>query len=129
MRLLIDTHVLIWWTSDQTKLPTSLNHRIAAQETEVFVSVVTPWEISIKMQSGKLNFDAAFLADFDTRIANMAFSPLAVTSAHGVAAGQLAGKHKDPFVRMLAAQALSEGLTLATLDPYFADFNVPTIWA
>ena len=128
MRLLIDTHILIWWISDLDRLSQRLKDAMEDDEADIFVSVITPWEISINSGLGKLTFDPAFLADFDIRIRGLAFTPLAVTSAHGVRAGQLKGRNRDPFDRMLAAQALTEGLTFATADPHFVEFGVPLIW-
>lgn len=129
MRLLLDTHVLIWVLANEPKIPTDVAAALKLASNEVIVSAITPWEISIKVELGKLTFDAAFLGEFDARMKALAFSSLPITSTHGVAAGRLLGRNRDPFDRMLAAQAISEGLILVTADRNFDDLNVPTMWS
>ena len=128
MRLLIDTHVLIWWVNDLSKLPQHIQDILVDSGNEVFVSPVVPWEIAMKVHARKLSFDTQFLADFDNRIRALAFTPLPLTSAHAVAAGQLTGRHKDPFDRMLVAQAHVEQLALVTRDPALAGLGAQVIW-
>ena len=128
MRLLIDTHVLIWIFHDQARIPRIIEGLMKSTANEVFVSAATPWEIAIKVGKGKLAFDRQFLADFDTRIKALAFTPLPMTAAHGVAAGLLPGLHKDPFDRMLAAQAQVEQMTIITSDPALAALGAQVTW-
>ncbi len=128
VKILLDTHVLVWWALNDKRLSQRIDDQMTAKANEVFVSAATPWEIAIKVRLGKLRFDTAFLADFDTRIRELAFQPLAMTSAHGVAAAQLPGRHKDPFDRMIAAQAATEQLALVSTDPAFKVLGVPTVW-
>ena len=124
-RLLLDTHTLIWWDDDC--LPRRVTTAIQNADA-VFVSAVTAWEIAIKTRAGKLTFEPQFLSDFDASIRSLAFEPLPIVSAHAVAAGALRGSHKDPFDRMLAAQAQVEGLTLVTADSRIAGLGVPVLW-
>ena len=128
MKLLIDTHVLIWWTRDQDRLPKRVQSKLLTRHNEIFVSTVTAWEIAIKFRSGKLDFDPGFLADFDKSLAGLAFLPLAMTSLHAVTAAALPGTHRDPFDRMLAGQAAIEQMSLVRSDRKFASFGVPIIW-
>ena len=128
MKLLIDTHVVIWWVTDPDRLSPTVDELLQAATVEVFVSPVTAFEIARKHGIGKLTFDASFLAKFDARIAELGWSELALTNAHAVAAGQLAGSHKDPFDRLIAAQAITEGLTVATLDPTIAALGAKVVW-
>jgi PIN domain nuclease of toxin-antitoxin system len=128
VRLLIDTHILIWTVRNEPKIPAKVEAAMRSTANMVHVSAVTPWEISIKASLGKLDFDKDFLDDFDARILQLAFEPLAITSAHGVEAGRMTGRNRDPFDRMLAAQAKLEGLTLVTADEKFKDFKVPLFW-
>ena len=128
MRLLIDTHVLIWWTNDLAKLPQHVQDRMVDTTNQVFVSAATAWEIAIKVRSGKLTFDRQFLADFDNRIAALAFTPLPVASSHAVLAGLLTGQHKDPFDRLLAAQAQVEQLAVITRDKAIAALGAQVLW-
>ena len=128
MKLLIDTHVVIWWVTDPDRLSPTVDELLQAGTVEVFVSPVTAFEIARKHGIGILTFDASFLAKFDARIAELGWSELALTNAHAVAAGQLAGSHKDPFDRLIAAQAITEGLTVATLDPTIAALGAKVVW-
>ena len=128
MRLLIDTHILIWWVSDLDKIPKRIQALMRAEENEVSVSAVSAWEIAIKVHLRKLAFDRAFLDDFDASLLALAFTPLAITSGHAVAAAHLKGRHKDPFVRLLAAQARCEQLTVITADPHITALGALTMW-
>jgi PIN domain nuclease of toxin-antitoxin system len=126
--LLLDTHVLIWMCIKPSMIPTSVELIIKSSANQIFISAATPWEISIKLQKGKLDFDRAFLADFDNRIRGLAFEVLAITSAHGVAAGALKGRHQDPFDRMLVAQAQVEQLAIVSRDPELATLGAQVLW-
>ena len=120
MRLLLDTHALLWWLADEG-LSTQARDAIADPATVAMVSAVSAWEISIKKALGKL----AAPDDLDHQVQAGGFLPLPITIAHGVAAGQLVRHHEDPFDRMLIAQARAEGLTIVTRDKRFADYDVP----
>ncbi|GAA4820335.1 type II toxin-antitoxin system VapC family toxin [Actinomycetospora corticicola] len=111
MGLLLDTHVLLWWLADAPELSDDLKERLDL-DPDVHVSAVTVWEISLKQALGKLTGPS----DLPEIVERAGFRPLPVTSRHGIAAGRLPLLHRDPFDRMLVAQALSEGLTLATRD-------------
>lgn len=128
MKLLVDTHVIIWWVTDPDRLSTIVDDLLQLGTIDVFVSPVTAFEIARKHGIGKLTFDASFLAEFDARIAKLGWRELPLTNAHAVAAGQLVGSHKDPFDRMLAAQAITEGLTVATIDPAIAALGAKVVW-
>lgn len=128
MRLLLDTHVLIWLRRDPDRLSKNVRELIEASANDIFVSAATAWEIAIKHRLGKLEFDAEMLDDFDARIRDMGFEPLAITSEHSIAGARLTGAHRDPFDRMLAGQAMAEGLVVVSLDPAIASLGVPTVW-
>ena len=119
MRLLLDTNALLWWLADEG-LTVQARDAIADPENLVVVSAVSAWEISVKKALGKL----AAPDDLEHQVQAGGFIPLPITIAHGVAAGQLARHHDDPFDRMLIAQALAEGLTIVTRDKRFGDYNV-----
>lgn len=119
MRLLLDTNALLWWLADEG-LTVQARDAIADPENLVVVSAVSAWEISIKKALGKL----AAPDDLEHQVQAGGFIPLPITIAHGVAAGQLARHHDDPFDRVLIAQALAEGLTIVTRDKRFSDYNV-----
>lgn len=119
MRLLLDTHALLWWLADEG-LRTQARDAIADPATVAMVSAVSAWEISIKKALGKL----AAPDDLEHQVRAGGFLPLPISIAHGVAAGQLVRHHEDPFDRMLIAQARAEGLTIVTRDKRFADYDV-----
>ena len=119
MRLLLDTNALLWWLADEG-LTVQARDAIADPENLVVVSAVSAWEISVKKALGKL----AAPDDLEHQVQAGGFIPLPIAVAHGVAAGQLARHHDDPFDRMLIAQALAEGLTIVTRDKRFGDYNV-----
>lgn len=119
MRLLLDTHPLLWWLAD-AGLSAPARDAIAEPANLVVVSAASAWEISIKKALGKL----AAPDDLEHQVRAGGFEPLPVTIAHAVAAGQLARHHEDPFDRMLIAQALAERLTIVTRDKRFDDYGV-----
>ena len=123
MRLLLDTHALLWWLGSKSRLGRAATARIEDVHTDVFVSAATAWEIAVKQGSGKLDvpFDVAFA------IEEQGFIPLAITVEHGVAAGALPRHHADPFDRMLVAQAREEGLWIVTSDEAIRRYDVPSL--
>lgn len=128
MIYLLDTHTLIWWTSDLRRVPTPLQNVLMHPDTTVFVSAVSAMEIATKRRLGKLMFDADFMADFAKGVATLGFEPLAITVAHGALAGVIDSPHRDPFDRLLAAQARIENATLVTADPAFSGLGVKVAW-
>ena len=121
MRLLLDTHILLWWLADDPALSKRARMLIGEPDSEIFVSAATAWEIAIKRAIGKLDFPTDRLNDI---LAEGGFTPLAVTVSHAVLAGDLPRHHGDPFDRMLVAQACLEGLTLITTDPLMRAYAV-----
>lgn len=119
MRLLLDTHALLWWLADEGLVPQARD-AIADPGNLVVVSAASAWEISIKKALGKL----AAPDDLEQQVHAGGFLPLPVSIAHGVAAGELARHHDDPFDRMLIAQAYTEGLTIVTRDKRFDEYGV-----
>jgi PIN domain nuclease of toxin-antitoxin system len=120
VKLLLDTHILLWWLSADPSLPPRAEAAIADPLVEVMVSAVTAWEIAIKQAAGRLEAPEDLLDALDAND----FDSLAITIAHVVAAGQLPQCHADPFDRMLIAQARTEGLTLVTVDRQFDAYEV-----
>jgi len=119
VRLLLDTHALLWWLADEG-LTTEARDAIADPANLVAVSAASAWEISIKKALGKL----AAPDDLEQQVQTGGFLPLPISIAHGVAAGQLPYHHEDPFDRMLIAQAHIEGLTIVTRDKRFDVYRV-----
>lgn len=125
MRLLLDTHVLLWWLAADRRLTAAIRRTLTSSESATFVSAATAWEISIKKSLGKLHAPDDLLDQLEQQ----AFEPLPISIAHALGAGALPRLHDDPFDRMLIAQARLEGLTIATRDPRFAAYGVSTLAA
>jgi PIN domain nuclease of toxin-antitoxin system len=126
--MLLDTHVLLWWLSGNEAVPLASRQAIASDENEVFVSAASVWEISIKHKLGRLPTAAFLIGDLDNLVERRGFSALAITLDHGDRAGALPLHHKDPFDRMLIAQALAESLTLVSNDRLFDRYGVARLW-
>jgi PIN domain nuclease of toxin-antitoxin system len=124
MRLLLDTHVFLWWGEDTKKLTVQTRRRIQDAD-DVFVSAASAWEVSIKIAVGKLTMPMPFL----DAVTESGFSTLPVDFAHAVAVRNLPLLHADPFDRMLVAQALVEGLHLVSRDPVLARYPAPFVRA
>ena len=125
MNLLLDTHVLLWAIDQPEHLDETARELIRDARNRVVVSAASAWEIVIKRGLGKLRFDADLAGVIDA----VGFDPLAVGFEHARVAGELPGVHRDPFDRLLVAQAQVEALTLVTRDPVFAGYDVPTLLA
>jgi PIN domain nuclease of toxin-antitoxin system len=125
MRLLLDTHVVIWWLARDPRIGDSARDAIKAADNAVFVSVITGFEIATKKKIGKLDAPD----DLSERLQAKGFEELPVTLAHGLEAGQLPLHHKDPFDRLLIAQARCEDLTLVTADQMLGEYDVKTLSA
>ena len=128
VRLLLDTHALIWWLLDDPKLPARARSLIADGEVRAFVSSASAWEILTKRRKGRLPEFGEIAETLEDYVQRSRFEPLAITLAHAAAAGRLPGPHNDPFDRMLIAQAAAECLTVVTVDPVFEDYGVGTVW-
>jgi PIN domain nuclease of toxin-antitoxin system len=124
LNLLLDTHILLWWLNENKQLPESARQAITDAEI-VWVSAVSALEIGIKRASRKLTFEH----DLEQQLVINAFRPMPVTVAHAVAAARLPPHHKDPFDRLLIAQAMCESLTLLTADARMRAYNVPMMLA
>ncbi len=123
MRLLLDTNALIWTLADPGRLCAHAAGAIRDESNEVFVSVVSAWEIGIKRAKGKLELPP----DLEPMIAEKKFDPLPVTLRHALAVESLPLRHRDPFDRMLIAQAQLEGMTLVTSDREIRDYPVAVL--
>ena len=128
MRVLLDTHALLWWLNDHAALSNPARKAIAREENEVLVSAASAWEIATKVRLGKLPTGADLARDFVAYLDRQRFGQLAVTVEHAVRAGLLEGKHRDPFDRMLLAQAQAENIPLVSNDPALDGYGVKRIW-
>lgn len=125
---LLDTHVLLWWLFDDPKLSKRAREAIKAPESRIFVSSVSGWEISIKYHLGKLPHVADLVKELPLYVRRERFEILPISLEHAIAAGAMDGKHKDPFDRMLIAQARSDELVLISNDKIFKKYKVPLFW-
>lgn len=123
MKLLLDTHVLIWWLEDSEGLASGARLAIADPSNDVYVSAATIWEMSIKSALGKLKLPT----DIETLLEEESFTALPITFRHAVTAGNLPPHHQDPFGRMLVAQAITEGLMLVSRDSRIQTYSVPIL--
>ena len=129
MRLLLDTHVLIWWLAGDPMLSANAKAAVADPGNEALVSAASAWEVATKYRIGKLPQAAALAADMPSVLTGQGFVELPITVRHAQAAGSLPGPHRDPFDRMLIAQAIEEGLTILTRDRSFKAYDVPVLTA
>ena len=128
MRLLIDTHALLWWLSDDPSLSRPARKAMAETSNVLLVSAATAWEIATKVRLGRLPGAAELAADFQGFMLREGFTTLDITTDHAIRAGLLPGPHRDPFDRMLISQALAEGLPIVTKERVFEAYGVRRIW-
>jgi PIN domain nuclease of toxin-antitoxin system len=128
MHLLPDTHTLLWWLEENASLPRSARKVIASKANDVLISAASAWEIATKVRLGKLPIAIDLAHDFSAYLQRERFETLAVSAEHGIRAGLLPGPHKDPFDRMLIAQALAENLVIVSNDSVFDGYGVERAW-
>lgn len=128
MRLLLDTHALLWWLSADPGLAARAREVIGHESSAVYVSAASAWEIATKARLGKLPGAESLAQDFAAEIEEHGFLPLAISVEHGQRAGNLPGPHKDPFDRMLIAQAQAENLVLVSNEAIFDQYGVSRMW-
>ena len=119
-RLLLDTHALLWWLADDSTLGESTRAMIASHDNVIFVSAASIWEIAIKKTLGKLVAPDGL----DTVLEQEGFEALPIEVFHAEQAGALPAHHRNPFDRMLVAQAQAEGLTVISADPQLAEYGI-----
>lgn len=128
LRVLLDTHVLLWALVEPEKLSVVAREVIEDPTNLVLVSAVSAWEIAIKYDLGRLPEARTVIDGFHHHLQVLRAEELPINSAHAIIAGSLTSTHRDPFDRMLAAQSLVEGLSLVSKDPVLKQLDVPIIW-
>lgn len=128
MRILLDTHPLLWWLADDLSLSATARRLIERPGNTLLVSAATAWEIGTKVRLGRLPGAQDLAADFAGYLAREGFESLDVSTQHGIRAGLLPGPHKDPFDRMLVAQCQAENLPLISSDTIFDTYKVRRAW-
>lgn len=127
MRFLLDTHTVIWYVEDDAKIPAKAKKAMEDADSELFVSVVSLWELAIKVSLGKLKLPMP-VRDIAEELRENKASFIPISEEHALATERLPWHHRDPFDRMLAAQARHEGLTLVSVDEIFDQYDVARIW-
>jgi PIN domain nuclease of toxin-antitoxin system len=128
VRILLDTHALLWWLAGSDRLSATAREEVADETNEVLVSAASAWEVATKVRLGKLPGGEFLARDFAGQIRARGFRGLDVTVEHGQRAGSLPGHHRDPFDRMLIAQTQAENLVLVSSDAVFDSYRVQRLW-
>jgi PIN domain nuclease of toxin-antitoxin system len=128
VRVLLDTHALLWWALNDRGLSRPAREALADAENIVYVSAASAWEIAIKTNLGKLPGAERFAAELGAYLVQQGFAALDITVGHALRAGALPGPHRDPFDRMLIAQAQAENLTLVSNESVFDHYGVVRLW-
>ncbi len=128
MRVLVDTHAFFWWLTGSRRLSVSALAALEQESNEVLVSAVVAWELATKVRVGKWPGGEVAVNDLEQVVSERLLTPIPITIAHARLAGSLPGVHRDPFDRVLAAQAIVEGVPLVTADPAFRGFDLETLW-
>ncbi len=128
MAFLLDTHALLWWLAEPERLSPVVHATLADPDQPVFISAASAWEIATKHRLGRLPTAELLLQDGWRLMESQGFQALPVSWSHGLRAGSYSMPHRDPFDRLLAAQAELEQLILITLDPALAPFPCQTLW-
>ncbi len=128
MRLLIDTRAFLWWVGDSRELSRRARAAIGNGRNECLVSIASGWEIAIKVSLGELRIEGSLDRFLPEQIAANGFRPLPIDLKHAARVAALPFHHREPFDRLLAAQALEEDLALVTADPVFAKYGIRRVW-
>ena len=128
MRVLLDTHAFLWWVADSTRLSAAAYRVIDDEANEIVVSAASAWEIATKYRLGKLPEAEAIATDVAGCIADEGFEELSISVADAERAGRLPGIHRDPFDRILIAQALGRDLAIVSIDATFDRYGVNRPW-
>ena len=128
MRLLLDTHALLWWLAGDEALSDAARAAIGDPDNEVFVSAASAWEIATKYRLGRLPGAAVVAADIAGAVANQGFTKLPISVRDGQTAGGLPAIHQDPFDRMLIAQAIAADMVIVSNEARFNAYSVARLW-
>ena len=128
MRILLDTHAFLWWLAGSERLSGAARNVISNPENDILISAASAWEIATKHRLGRLPGAEAVVHDVVGCIVSQGFQELPITARHGERAGRLPGPHRDPFDRMLIAQAMTFDFPLVSIETLFDRYGVNRIW-
>lgn len=128
VRVLLDTHTLLWWLGEQSSLSLKAYAILDDTENEILVSAVSAFELSLKYHLGKLPESAQLMNDCEACITKMQASQINITPLHALRAGQYQSEHRDPFDLLLVAQAELEGVALVSKDAQLQGFPIQILW-
>ena len=128
MKLLLDTHTLVWWLNDDGRLSNMVRQVVGSPDSDCLVSAASAWEVATKVRRKRWPQAEVLSSDFKAIVTRFGFQLIGITADHALAAGKFDADHQDPFDRMLAAQTLIEDATLVTFDPAFVQFDIRTVW-
>jgi PIN domain nuclease of toxin-antitoxin system len=128
LNLLLDTHAFLWWLLGDLSLSAPARDTIGDTRNDVFVSAASAWEITTKVRIGKLPDAIAIAVDLAAAVEAQGFVTIPVSFAHGLMAGALPGPHRDPFDRMLVAQAMADDMVLVSNERRFDAYGVRRLW-
>ena len=128
MRLLLDTHAFLWWVADDRRLSRKARAAIASRDSACFLSLASVWEMAIKVGLNRLELPSSVDRFVSEQMAANAIEPLPIDLGHSGDVARLPFHHRDPFDRLLAAQALGEELAIVSADPVFAKYGVRRVW-
>jgi PIN domain nuclease of toxin-antitoxin system len=128
VKLLLDTHAFLWWVGASQELSRKARTAVGSARNECFVSVASAWELAIKVGLGKLRIEGALDRFVPEQLAVNGFQALAIDLRHTARVASLPSHHRDPFDRLLVAQALEDDLSVLTANPVFARYGVKRIW-
>jgi PIN domain nuclease of toxin-antitoxin system len=124
VKLLLDTHAALWWLADDERIGEEVNRHLTDDTNQVLISAVVVWEVAIKRSLGKLDAPE----DLGPTLLGAGAQPLPVTLEHAAAVEQLPWRNRDPFDRMLVAQALTEGAAIVSRDEPLSEYGVTIVW-
>jgi PIN domain nuclease of toxin-antitoxin system len=128
LRVLLDSHTLLWWILDYPALTPVAREAISGTDNTVLVSAASAWELAIKFRAGRLPEAGDLVSNFPTEIVQEGFQLLPISAEHGIRAGLLPGPHKDPFDRMLIAQSHAEDIPIVSNEAVFDTYGVRRLW-
>lgn len=128
MKYLLDTHTFMWWDSNSTELSQAVYDIISDSKNQIYLSTVSTWEMTIKVQIGKLSLKDDLSKIVAKQIKDNGFLILPIELSHTLKVGELPLHHKDPFDRLLIAQSLIEGTTLLSKDAVFQNYSATVLW-